>query len=89
MEEDGFFEYLTLPDSRVFPFPEGPVSKEEILLGQPLGTLLYGWRMMPDITGKTVAVLGQGPIGLMFNALLKLKGASRVVGIDRLSARSR
>ncbi len=84
----GFFEYLTLPDCRVFPLPEGPVSKEEILLAQPLGTLLYGFRMMPDITGKTVAVLGQGPIGLMFNALLKLRGAARVIGIDRLEARS-
>lgn len=83
----GFFEYLTLPESRIFALPEGPVSKEEILLCQPLGTLLYAWRMMPDIAGKTVAVVGQGPIGLMFNALLKLRGAETVIGIDRLPER--
>lgn len=83
----GFFEYLTLPDRRVFGLPSGPVSKEEILLAQPFGTLLYGFRMMPDVAGKTVAVVGQGPIGLMFNALLKLKGASKVIGIDRLEYR--
>lgn len=83
----GFFEYLTLPENRVFPLPESPVSKEEILLAQPLGTLLYAWRKMPDVSGKTVAVLGQGPIGLMFNALLKLKGAATVIGIDRLKYR--
>ncbi len=83
----GFFEYLTLPADRVFPFPTGPVSKEEILLGQPLGTLLFGFRMMPDLAGKTVAVVGQGPIGLMFNALLKRHGAENVIGIDRLQNR--
>lgn len=83
----GFFEYLTLPENRVFPLPESPVSKEEILLAQPFGTLLYAWRKMPDVSGKTVAVLGQGPIGLMFNALLKLKGAANVIGIDRLKYR--
>ena len=44
--------------------------------------------MMPEIEGKTVAVLGQGPIGLMFNALLKLRGAGTVIGIDRLEERA-
>lgn len=86
-EQYGFFEYLTLPDARVFPLPDGPVSKEEILLSQPLGTLLYGFRMMPELEGKTVAVVGQGPIGLMFNALLKRGGASTVIGIDRFRYR--
>ena len=83
----GFFEYLSLPEARVFPLPEGSVSKEEILLSQPLGTLLYGFRMMPELKGKTVAVLGQGPIGLLFNALLKRGGASTVIGIDRFRNR--
>ena len=83
----GFFEYLTLPENRVFSLPESPVSKEEILLAQPFGTLLYAWRKMPDVAGKTVVVLGQGPIGLMFNALLKKKGAAAVIGIDRLKYR--
>lgn len=83
----GFFEYLTLPENRVFSLPESPVSKEELLLAQPFGTLLYAWRKMPDVAGKTVVVLGQGPIGLMFNALLKQKGAAAVIGIDRLQYR--
>ena len=84
----GFFEYLTLPESRIFPLPEDPVSKQEILMAQPLGTLIFAWRMMPEIEGKTVAVLGQGPIGLMFNSLLKLRGAGTVIGIDRLEERA-
>ena len=87
-DQYGFFEYLTLPESRIFPLPEEPVSKQEILMAQPLGTLLFAWRMMPEIEGKTVAVLGQGPIGLMFNSLLKLRGAGTVIGIDRLEERA-
>ena len=87
-DQYGFFEYLTLPESRIFPLPEEPVSKQEILMAQPLGTLLYAWRMMPEIEGKKVAVIGQGPIGLMFNALLKLRGVGTVIGIDRLEERA-
>jgi len=88
-DQYGFFEYLTLPESRIFPLPNGPVSKQEILMAQPLGTLLFAWRMMPEIEGKTVAVIGQGPIGLMFNSLLELRGAGSVIGIDRLEERAR
>ena len=87
-DQYGFFEYLTLPESRIFPLPEELVSKQEILMAQPLGTLLYAWRMMPEIEGKKVAVIGQGPIGLMFNALLKLRGVGTVIGIDRLEERA-
>ena len=43
-DQYGFFEYLTLPESRIFPLPEEPVSKQEILMAQPLGTLLFAWR---------------------------------------------
>ena len=86
-EQYGFIEYLTLPEERIFAFPTGSVSKEEILLAQPLGTLLYGFRMMPDLRDKTVAILGQGPIGLMFDLLVKRAGASQVIGIDRLDYR--
>ena len=86
-DQYGFFEYLTLPESRIFKLPKGSVSKEEILLSQPLGTLLYGFRMMPKLEGQTVAVVGQGPIGLLFNALLKRGGASTVIGIDRFRNR--
>mgnify|MGYP006133822919 FL=1 len=85
--QSGFFEYLTLPDSRIFKLPDSSLSKEEMLLCQPLGTLLYGFRMMPKLEGKTVAVVGQGPIGLLFNALLKRSGASTVIGVDRFRNR--
>ncbi|MCZ6674113.1 MAG: zinc-binding dehydrogenase [Verrucomicrobia bacterium] len=84
----GFFEYLTLPTERIFPMPSGPVSKEEILMSQPLGTILYGFRKLPEVAGKTVAVIGQGPIGLMMNGVLKNWGAKQVISMDLLAYRT-
>lgn len=86
-DQHGFFEHLTLPEARIFPLPTGNVSKEEILLSQPLGTILYGFRKLPPIEGFSVAIIGQGPIGLMMSALLSKMGAKRVIGLDKLPYR--
>ncbi|MDA0349343.1 MAG: zinc-binding dehydrogenase [Verrucomicrobia bacterium] len=84
----GFFEYLTLPEERIYPMPSGPVSKQEVLMSQPLGTILFGFRKLPDISGKSVVVIGQGPIGLMMNSVLRNLGARQIIGIDNLAYRT-
>jgi threonine dehydrogenase-like Zn-dependent dehydrogenase len=38
-------------------------------------------RLLP-VDGKHVAVLGQGPIGLLFSHVVKSRGARKVVGVD-------
>lgn len=83
----GFFGDLTLPEDRVFPLPTAGASKAEILLCQPLGTVLYALRKMPELQGKTVAVVGQGPIGLMIDAVLAMQGAERIIGIEKVPER--
>jgi len=42
---------------------------------------------VPTVAGLTVAVVGQGPIGQLFNTCLASAGASRVIGIDVREAR--
>jgi threonine dehydrogenase-like Zn-dependent dehydrogenase len=42
---------------------------------------------VPNVIGLTVAVVGQGPIGQLFNACLSGAGAARVIGIDVREAR--
>ncbi len=86
-KQDGLAEYLVLPEAFVFPLPEGEASKEELLLCQPLGTIHYGFRKLPDLAGKSVAVVGQGPIGQLMNADLFRRGAGPIFGIDRLASR--
>jgi threonine dehydrogenase-like Zn-dependent dehydrogenase len=88
LKQCGFFEYLTLPEERIYPMPSGSVSKQEILMSQPLGTILYGFRKLQDISGKIVVVIGQGPIGLMMNSVLRNRGAKQIIGIDPLSYRT-
>ena len=61
----GIFERFAIPEKQVVsldlrrPF-------EEMIISQPLGTVLYGLRMLPNLLGWNVAVVGQGPIGLLF-----------------------
>jgi len=84
---DGFQELLLIPGERVYPLPLKGVPKEEMLLCQPLGTILYGFRKLPELRGKSVAVVGQGPIGQLMNAELARLGARNIIGIDKLGPR--
>jgi L-iditol 2-dehydrogenase len=64
---------LTLPDG---------LSFKEAALTEPLACVLRGVEASGIIEGRSVAVIGTGPIGLMFVALARLRGA-RVVAVGR------
>lgn len=49
---------------------------------QPLACVLYALEQIPGIAGSRVAVIGQGPIGLLFSYAAKALGARQVTGID-------
>lgn len=53
------------------------------VLIQPLACVLYALEQVRPVAGRSVAVIGQGPIGLLFSRLAKDAGAARVVGVDR------
>ncbi|MEQ7125571.1 zinc-binding dehydrogenase [Actinopolymorpha sp. B11F2] len=54
----------------------------QAIAAQPLATVLSAVDRAPDVAGRTVAVLGLGPIGLLFAHVLKARGARSVVGVD-------
>lgn len=55
----------------------------ELAVGlQPLACVLYAMEQLPDVTGRHVAVIGQGSIGLLFSFVAKALGAARVTGVD-------
>lgn len=67
-------------------FPSGTAWPPELTVtAQPLACVLYAVQQLPDVRDKDVAVLGQGPIGLLFSHVLKAFGAKRVTGVDRVS----
>ena len=65
-------DLVILPDS--VPFHAG--------LGEPLAVLVEAERRSKVALGAQVAVVGLGFMGLAFTGLLRLRGASLIVGID-------
>lgn len=60
-----------------------PALSPELAIGlQPLACVMYALEQLPDLTGKRVAVIGLGSIGLLFACLAKAAGAAHVTGVD-------
>jgi len=84
----GYAEYV-----RVMPFVLPGVVKipskntfEEAAMLEPLNTVLKAVNRLNLLRGDRVLVAGQGPIGLMFTKLLKLRGVN-VLATDLLDSR--
>lgn len=78
-------EYLALPARLVYAFPKS-ISYDEAALIEPLTIALYAASQAGFLLEKRVAVIGQGPIGLLLDQVLKTAGA-HVTGIDVLQHR--
>jgi L-iditol 2-dehydrogenase len=60
-----------------------PALTPQLAVGlQPLACVLYAVEQLPDLSGRHVAVIGQGSIGLLFSYVAKALGAARVTGVD-------
>ena len=58
-------------------------------MAQQLGTVIYAFKNLPNIIGKTIVVVGQGSAGLWFNFVLKRLGAKKIIGIDKHDHRNK
>ena len=77
----GLREYLVERPERIIPLPEeGDLGV--LVMGQPMGTVLYSCSRMPNMVGKRVVVLGQGPIGLCFTQFLLKMGVRALIVSD-------
>jgi threonine dehydrogenase-like Zn-dependent dehydrogenase len=77
----GLFERFVLSEKRTVALAPG-LPDELTLLAQPFGTVLHALKKLPNMIDRDVVVLGQGPIGQMFNAGLRNLGARRIIGVD-------
>lgn len=69
-------------------FPVAPhVPSHIAALAEPLSTVVNGVRLADPFPGETAAVIGAGPVGLMFVALLKLAGAT-VIAVEPAARRA-
>jgi L-iditol 2-dehydrogenase len=77
-------EYAVVDGSGLLPYDE-TLSPTEAIVLQPLACVVSAVQEhLPDFSGRDVAVLGLGPIGMLFAHVLKANGARRVTGVDRV-----
>ena len=74
-------EYLAIPADLVFKLPD-ELSYDEGVLVEPLSIAVYAVRKAEVEVGDIVAVIGQGPIGLLVDYVAQASGGI-VIGFDR------
>ena len=86
IRQQGFFERYVLPEKRAIPL-DPRCADEDAVLSQPLATVLYALRKLPNLLDLDVAIVGQGPVGHIFCAVLRNLGARQIIAIDKLKSR--
>jgi 2-desacetyl-2-hydroxyethyl bacteriochlorophyllide A dehydrogenase len=83
----GLAELFVVPADRLVPVPDDLTDTAAALI-EPLSTPVHAVRLAgPDLTGRTVAVLGAGTIGLLTLAAARRAGAARIAVSDTLPAK--
>lgn len=81
-----FQEYVLANDHGVVRLPQD-FSPEVVLLSQLLGTVIHSFYKLGNVINQRVVVLGQGAVGLLFDAVLRNLGARQIIGVDLLDYR--
>jgi 2-desacetyl-2-hydroxyethyl bacteriochlorophyllide A dehydrogenase len=79
--QGGMADYFTLAANRLHPVPD-VLDDHTAALIEPLSTPVHAVRLAGDVTGRSVAVLGGGTIGLLTLAVLRAHQAGKVVTTD-------
>lgn len=82
----GFADFIRSKPPGLVALPtDGDVAS--LIAAQPLATVLRAMSRTGPVAGQRCAVVGQGPMGLIFTHLLGRLGARQVIGIDLLAWR--
>lgn len=84
---NGFVEYMVAHPDSLARLPEGTGDLGQFIIAQPLATVLRALSKTEPVADVRCAVVGQGPIGLLFTYLLRRFGAREVIAIDRIGWR--
>jgi L-iditol 2-dehydrogenase len=79
---NGFAEYIVSIPEGMARLPENPPDVSALVVAQPLATVLRALVRTGPVIKQRCAVVGQGPMGLIFTHLLGRMGADQVIGID-------
>lgn len=73
-------EYVTLPARNAWPTPPG-ISRDVAAIMDPFGNAVHA-ALATELTGRSVVVMGCGPIGLCAILVARRAGAARIVAVD-------
>ncbi|MHC4501675.1 MAG: zinc-dependent alcohol dehydrogenase [Planctomycetota bacterium] len=83
----GFAEFIRAKPPGVARLPSDAPDPAALVVAQPLATVLRALKIAGPAINQSCAVIGQGPMGLIFTHMLRRMGASRVIAIDLLAWR--
>jgi len=84
---NGFAEFLRSKPAGLARLPADVSDRAKLVVAQPLATVLRALVRTGPVIRQRCAVVGQGPMGLIFTHLLGRMGANQVIGIDRVGWR--
>ncbi|MEU3270307.1 zinc-binding dehydrogenase [Saccharomonospora sp. NPDC006951] len=79
---DALAELVRTDTAGLATLPPGMSSEPATVAAQPLACVRYAIDQLGPVRGRSAAVLGLGPIGLLFAWALRRLGASHVTGVD-------
>lgn len=80
----GYSERVSVPLGNVHHIPVG-IATDEAVLVEPLVVAVHAWALTPHSDEDRVAIIGAGPIGLLF-LVLAVARAARAIAVVDLSA---
>ena len=81
-----FAQYVAVPESVIWKNDRSKLPPEIATLQEPFGNAVFALSH-EDVAGKSVAILGCGPVGLFSIGIARASGAGRVLASDRMPFR--
>jgi len=79
---NGFAEFIVSRPAGLARLPKDAPDHAALVVAQPLATVLRAMERAGTVINQRCAVVGQGPMGLIFTYLLARMGARQIIGID-------
>lgn len=79
-------EFIVMPETSCFPIPD-TMTYDEAAISEPLAIGLYAVNSSIPIEGKTVGILGFGPIGMSVLLPALARGAKKIFVTDKVDER--
>ena len=84
--DGGFAQYNVAPQSVIYKVPED-MDWKDVALVEPVSCVVNGLRRSGMRAGDSIVILGAGPIGLIWIALAKEAGASKIIVSETMPTR--